>query len=135
MSWIYNDLPFDEDEIKNNFGFVYLITNISNGKKYIGKKQFYFKKTKSVKGKKKRILVDSDWRDYWSSSDILKEEVTNTGQENFHRTILRLCKTKSECSYWELKYQIEYDVLLKPDEFYNEWVSCRIRRSHLIKKS
>lgn len=132
MTWYYQDEPFNDP--LDYFGFVYIIENIINNKKYIGKKQFYFKKYKKVKGKRKSYLQESDWREYWSSSDILKEEVQNIGKYSFKRTILVLCKTKSECSYWESKLQFEYDVLIKPEEFYNEWIMCKIRRSHLIKR-
>ena len=131
MSWFYQDKPFENPQ--NYWGFVYLIENLNNNKKYIGKKQFYFKKTKILKGKKKRFLVDSDWKEYFSSSEILKEEVSVFGREKFKRTILKLCNSKSECNYWEAKYQMEYDVLLNPQEWYNEWISVKIRRSHLIK--
>jgi hypothetical protein len=132
LTWYYQDEPFNDP--LDYFGFVYIIENIINNKKYIGKKQFYFKKYKKVKGKRKSYLQESDWREYWSSSDILKEEVQNIGKYSFKRTILVLCKTKSECSYWESKLQFEYDVLIKPEEFYNEWIMCKIRRSHLIKR-
>jgi len=131
LTWYYKDEPFSDPQ--DYFGFVYIIENVDNNKKYIGKKQFYFKKIKKVKGKRKSYLQESDWREYWGSSDILKEEVVTIGERKFKRTILMLCKTKSECSYWESKLQFEYDVLLKPEEFYNEWIMCRVRRSHLIK--
>jgi len=118
----------------NAWGFVYEIIDLSNNKRYIGKKQFLFKKTKTVKGKRKRSLVESDWKDYFGSSDILNNEISVKGEDNFERIILRICYSKSECSYWEAKYQFEYDVLLKPEEFYNEWISCKVSRRHLVKK-
>ena len=62
------------------YGFVYLITNNVTGRKYIGKKLFWFKKIKTVKGKRKRIKVESDWRDYWSSSDDVKKDVKELGE-------------------------------------------------------
>ena len=132
MSWLYENELFEDPQ--DYWGFVYMITNLSNNKKYIGKKQFYFKKYKTVKGKRKGYLAESDWKSYFGSSETLKEEVSNVGSENFKREIIKLCKSKSECTYWETKYQFEFDVLLKPDEFYNEWIMARVRRSHLIKK-
>lgn len=131
MSWIYQDKQFSD--ALGNWGFVYLIEDTLRNKKYIGKKQFWFKRYKTVKGKKKRVLVESDWMDYFGSNELLKEEVSKNGQEPYKRTILRLCSSKSECSYWEAKYQFEYDVLLKPDEFYNQWISVKVTRKNLIK--
>lgn len=128
--WIFMDEVFLED-VKNYYGFVYLITNLYNGKKYYGKKSFWFSKTKVVKKKTKKFLVESDWKEYTGSSDILNEDVQSLGLDNFRREIIMLCNTKSECSYYEAKYQFENDVLLRPDEYYNSWISCKITRKHL----
>jgi hypothetical protein len=129
LSWVYQDKPFTNPE--KYFGFVYIIINKLTNKKYIGKKQFAFKKIKSVKRKKVSYFVESDWQEYHGSSDKLHEDFINFGEENFEKIILKLCKNKSECSYYELKFQMEYDVLLKPDEYYNEWVSVKISRKNL----
>lgn len=131
-SWLYEDQEFTDPG--NAWGFVYEIVDLSNNKRYIGKKQFLFKKTKIIKGKKKRSMVESDWKTYFGSSDVLKNEISIKGEDNFERKILRLCYSKSECSYWEAKFQMEFDVLLKPEEFYNEWISCKVSRRHLVKK-
>ena len=75
LDWQYNNLTFTEDMIGDYYGFVYMITNLSNNKKYIGKKFFYSTKTKQVKGKKKREKVFSDWKSYYGSNQTLKDEV------------------------------------------------------------
>ena len=131
MTWLYQDQPFDDPQ--EYWGFVYIVTDLSNNKKYIGKKQFYFKKIKTLKGKRKRFLVESDWKTYHGSNLELNEQVKANGDGGFTRTILKLCKSKSECSYWEAKYQFEYDVLLS-DEYYNSWISVRVTKKHLTKK-
>lgn len=132
--WVYH--PFDEEvkpeDVEGYFGFVYLIEHNQTGKKYIGKKFFTKAKTKIVKGKKKKFRVDSDWMNYWSSSDILKEEVKQNGEDQYTRSILHLCKSRSECSYWET-YEIFSRHALLSDNYYNEWVSCKIRKAHMIK--
>nr|QMP82856.1 MAG: hypothetical protein [Caudoviricetes sp.] len=130
MSWIYQDLPFEDPQ--EYWGFVYIIIDKVNKKKYIGKKQFYFKKIKTVKGKRKRYLTDSDWRDYFGSNIELNEQVKLHGEENFTREILKLCKSKSECSYYEAKLQFQEDVLLS-DEYYNAWVSVKVTKKHIKK--
>jgi hypothetical protein len=130
--WLYNGECVTEFD-KQYIGFVYIITNLLTNKQYIGKKLFLFKKVVVKNKKKKRVLVESDWEKYYGSSLHLSEDVVKYGNENFRREILKFCKTKSECSYYEAKYQFEYDVLLKPEDFYNDWISCRVRRAHLRK--
>lgn len=130
--WTYNNEPYDEtpDEYQ---GFVYMITELDTGKKYIGKKFFWkpkvLPKTKTRK-RRVRTLVESDWRKYYGSSKEVQELVEDKGSDNFKREILRLCKTKGECSYYEAKLQFEYDVLLR-DDFYNEFIGCKIHSKHI----
>jgi len=127
--WIYNN-EIIEIPKENFIGFVYEITNLINYKKYIGKKLFFFKKTKIIKKKKKRFLVESDWKDYYGSNDILLKDVEILGKENFKREILVFCRTSGEMTYWENKLQFEKDVLLD-DEYYNNWIMCKIKKSHI----
>ena len=90
MTWIYKKEPVTEIP-EGMIGFVYLITNKSNGMKYIGKKNFYFTKTKQIKGKKKRVKVESDWHEYYGSNKTLVEHVTEYGADKFTREIIHLC--------------------------------------------
>lgn len=130
--WLLEDTIYSPEELndKEVYGFVYLIENLTNGRKYIGKKFFWSAKTKQVNKKKKRYKVESDWKDYYGSSAELGIEIANIGKESFKRTILHLCKTKAECAYLELKEQIERNVLLS-DEYYNAWIQVKVRKSHL----
>jgi hypothetical protein len=134
MSWFFLNTTdeFTEEHIGEAFGFVYMITHLKTGRKYIGKKFFTKSKTKQVKGKKKRSRVSSDWLSYWGSNKKLQEEVKENGKDQYVREILHLCKTRSECSYWET-WEIFSRHALMHDSYYNEWVSCRIRKDHLIK--
>lgn len=131
LNWIYNKEGFTEDMIGDNYGFVYIITNTTNNRKYIGKKFFYSSKTKQVKGKKKKYKVFSDWESYYGSNQELKDDVLKLGKEVFKREILDLCKTKGECSYLEAKRQFEQNVIMKPDEYYNTWIMVRVHRKHM----
>ena len=134
MSWFFLNTTdeFTEEHIGEAFGFVYMITHLKTGRKYIGKKFFTKSKTKQVKGKKKRSRVSSDWMTYWGSNKKLQEEVKENGVDQYIREILHLCKTRSECSYWET-WEIFSRHALMHESYYNEWVSCRIRKDHLVK--
>lgn len=131
MTWYYKGKVVSEIDIKTNVAFVYKITNNLNNKYYIGYKQTSFAKTKQVKGKKKRHQVESDWRDYWSSSEELKADVQTLGEQNFTREILYFCQSKSMASYLELREQIDRRVMENPDETYNGIVNARVSRMHL----
>lgn len=134
MTWYYNNEEFTSDMIQNLVGFVYEIKNTSTGKKYIGKKLFNFRKTIIVKKKKKKVLKESDWKEYYGSNEVLCEEVKKLGEKNFERKIIRLCKTKTELGYYELKYQMEQDVLLKPEEYYNSFIGYKAHRKNILGK-
>jgi hypothetical protein len=132
-SWTFEGQPFTSDMIGDNVGFVYQITNLENGKKYIGKKWFWStRKLPPLKGKtrKRKVQKESDWQKYYGSSDEVKMLVEQLGEDNFDREILRLCKTKGECTYYEAKLQFDFDVLLR-DDYYNEFIGCKIHSKHL----
>jgi|TARA_R110001606_G_scaffold393675_1_gene563799 hypothetical protein len=134
--WIFEDKQFDETP-EDYQGFVYMITELDTGKKYIGKKFFWKPKTLPItKTRKRRVKtrVESDWKKYYGSSDRVKMLVEQNGAEAFKREILRMCETKGECSYYEAKLQFEYDVLLS-DDFYNEFIGCKIHSKHIRKNT
>jgi hypothetical protein len=102
------------------------------GKKYIGKKLFHMMKTRQVKKKKKRYKAESDWESYFGSNEELQNDAKTTPTVYFNKTILYLCKSKSECSYYETKEQFARDVLID-DTYYNHWITCKITAKHLDK--
>ncbi len=123
-------------------GFVYEITNLLSGKKYIGKKLAKFSKTtyKTVKlkngtkkRKKIRNKIDSDWQTYYGSNDQLNKDVAALGQNNFTREILYYCYSKAECSYIEAREQFTRKVL-ESDEYYNGHIQVRVHGSHIKNK-
>ena len=111
-------------------GFVYLIENRVTGMKYVGKKLAKKPASKSVKGKKKRFLVESDWKSYFGSSKELQDLVEANGPEEYDRKILRLCTKKGEMSYHEVREQIEREVLFR-DDYHNKFIGCKIHARHL----
>jgi hypothetical protein len=141
MTWLYNNQPV-ETLPEDCVGFVYMITNITNDRKYIGKKLAKFSKTTqrtvklkngTKKKKKIRSKVDSDWRDYYGSSPELTKDVESQGKDNFKREILYYCKSKSECSYIEAREQFSRKVLESKD-YYNGHIQVRVHGSHIINK-
>jgi hypothetical protein len=140
MSWYYENQPV-ETLPEDCIGFVYLITNLTNQRKYIGKKLAKFSKTTyrvhklkngTKKKKKIRSKVDSDWRTYYGSSPELTRDIEQLGQENFRREILFYCKSKAECSYIEAREQFAHKVLESKD-WYNGHIQCRVHGSHILK--
>lgn len=132
--WYYNKNAFDETPEEYQ-GFVYRITEKDTGMKYIGKKFFWKPKVLPKNSKRKRRVrtrVDSDWRTYFGSSKEVQQLVEEKGEDNYYREILKLCKTKGQCSYYEMKFQFEYDVLLKPEEYYNAFIGGKIHRKHIL---
>ena len=136
MQWTYQGKIVEEIS-EEYIGFVYLITNLTNNKKYIGKKLAKFKVTKKpLKGKKnkRRSTKESDWRDYWGSSDNLNADVEHLGPENFTREILYYCTSRGELSYLEAKEQFDREVL-RTDEYYNGIINVRVGSSETLKKA
>ena len=141
MTWLYQGNLIEELP-EDCVGFVYLITNSVTGRKYIGKKLAKFAKTyyivvnqkNGIKKKKKiRSKVDSDWRDYYGSSDELSKDVTTLGKESFTREILHYCTSKAHTSYLEAKEQFDRKVLETTD-YYNGQISVRVHGSHIINR-
>lgn len=142
MSWTYQNQVVDalpEDCV----GFVYVITNLVSGRKYIGKKLAKFSKTSyrvvklkngNKRRKKIRSKIDSDWQDYYGSSPNLTVDIQNLGKENFSREILFYCRSKAECSYVEAREQFARRVL-ESDDYYNGHIQVRVHGSHILKEA
>ena len=138
MTWTYQD-QLVETLPEDCVGFVYIITNLISGRKYIGKKLAKFSKTtyKTVKlkngtKKKKKIRskIDSDWQEYYGSSPNLTADIQALGKENFKREILFYCTSKAECSYIEAREQFTNRVL-ESDDWYNGHIQVRVHGSHI----
>lgn len=141
MTWLFENTQIEalpEDCV----GFVYLITNLVTGRKYIGKKLAKFSKTtykvvklKNGNKKKKKIRskIDSDWLTYYGSNDELNQDIQTLGQENFKREILYYCTSKAQCSYIEAREQFRHQVL-ESDAYYNGQISVRVHGSHIKNK-
>ena len=141
MTWLFDNQPV-ETLPADCVGFVYIITNVTNDRKYIGKKLAKFSRTtqrtiKLKNGTKKkhkvRNKVDSDWQDYYGSSPELLRDVELLGKEQFRREILFYCRSKAECSYIEAREQFSRRVLESHD-YYNGHIQVRVHGSHIINR-
>ena len=129
--WVYNGVPFTSDDIGDNFGFVYLITNQSNSRQYIGRK--YFWSFRKPKGKKRKVKQESDWKKYYGSCPELKEDIDKYGRQNFSRTILSVHKTLGKTNYEETRQLFTNQVLTESldngiPKFYNSNILSRYFR-------
>jgi len=134
MNWQYqgNEITNLPEQV---VGFVYQITNTTNGRMYIGKKLARFKRSRPpLKGRKnkRRYSVDSDWRDYYGSSDELTADVIKLGKEHFTREILFYCYSKAELSYVEAREQFARKVL-ESNDYYNGHIRVRVHGKGILK--
>ena len=130
--WTFNNKEYNITPEEYQ-GFVYQVTEIHTNKKYIGKKNFWKPKVLPInKTRKRRVRtrIESNWKEYYSSSNEVCKLVEERGQEGFKREILKLCKTKGEMSYYEAKLQFDHNVLFS-DDYYNNFIGCRIHAKHL----
>ena len=135
MTWLYENKPI-KDLPEGVIGFVYQITNNDTGRKYIGKKLAQFKKSRPpLKGRinKRRYKIESDWKDYFGSSDALNEDIEKIGKKKFTREILFYCKSKAELSYIEAREQFARKVL-ESDDYYNGHIRVRVHGNMFKKK-
>jgi hypothetical protein len=130
--WTYENKLYDEAP-KEYMGFVYLVTDLTTNRKYIGKKLFWnTRKLKPLKGKTRRRtqVVESNWKNYYGSNEELQQLVENSHAQRFEREILHLCTKKGIMGYLEAREQFDRNVLLS-DEYYNNFIGCKIHGKHV----
>jgi len=134
--WRYLDEDFNSDDIGDYFGFVYHITNLSNGRAYLGRK--YFWSFRTPPGKKRKQKIESDWKNYYGSCPELKEDVKKFGKQNFKREIISLHKTKGQVNYEETRQLFIHNVLTESMEdgspmYYNSNILGRYMKKDYFK--
>ena len=126
--WLYDGKIFESEDINDYFGFCYILTDLENGKQYIGRKYFYSVRKK--KGIRKKVRSESDWKSYYSSSKKIQQMVQESGPNRFKREILSLYKKKGQVNYNETKLLFQHNVLEAVNDdgeklYYNENIMNR----------
>ena len=131
-SWSFNGKAFTSKDINNFVGFVYVILSQITGRFYIGRKYFYSLRRK--KGATRRQKKESNWKDYYGSNEVLLQEISEHGKENYQRIILSLHTTKGDVNYEEVKQQFLCNVL-ENDKYYNDNINGKWYRKadHIVK--
>jgi hypothetical protein len=132
MNWLWNEIEVTEDGIPEDaHGFIYKIVHIPTGRFYIGKKSLTSKrkvkigkrelerireerKESKTSGRlpvKKTLIKASDWQEYYSSNEWIKEEIKKGNSNDFQREIIQFCHSKKSLTYWEVYWQFKFDVL------------------------
>ena len=118
--WTLDGKRFTSDDVGEFYGFIYRITNLTNGHDYIGRKYFKtIRKLKPLMGfkRKRKVTKETDWQEYWGSSKRLLEDIEKLGIENFKREIICLCESRGDTNYMEAKIQFDEEVLLNPENY------------------
>lgn len=129
MGWLYEETEIEEVPEKA-YGFIYIITNLISGRKYLGRKYFTKAHSRQVKGKIKKSRIESDWKAYWGSNTELQEDVKQHGEDNFKREIIHIGFSRGEINYVEAK-EIFVRGCLESNDWYNGWVSYKGHASSL----
>lgn len=153
MNWNYKgkEITSIEDFPKGAYGFIYEITHLPTGRKYVGKKALYFTRTKKF-GKRKleeikterkargiggrvptkeKVTTESDWRTYYGSHVELKSLVRTHGEDDFRREIVRFVPTKKLLTYYETKELFIREVL-ENQEYFNDNILAKFYRKDLV---
>ncbi len=126
--WTLDGREFTSDDIGDFYGFVYRITNLVTGHDYVGRKYFKtIQKLKPLKGfkRKRKSVKETNWKEYWGSSNRLTTDIEELGLENFKREIICLCESRGDTNYMEAKIQFDEEVLLNPEN-YNGIIAVKI---------
>ena len=127
--WTFCGQPFVE--AADWLGFVYVIDNVAEDRRYIGKKLLISTRMRMIKGRRRRQHTASDWRSYWGSNRHVHADRDRLGEAAFRRQILYLVRSRGVLSYLEAKTQFDAAVLLHPERWYNGIINCRINARHV----
>lgn len=145
-NWLYKgqEIVSIEDMPKGTFGFIYEITHIPSGRKYIGKKQLIHvnrvnlgkkelaKLTDRRASKKKVVRRESNWKEYFGSSKEVALLIESEGADVFFREILTFVPTKKLLTYYETKELFSRGVLEPGSTYINDNIEARYFRKDFL---
>jgi len=135
-----------EEFPEGTYGYVYQITHLPTGKKYIGKKSLIYNQKKKIgkrelalwegKGRPpvyKIVQKESDWKTYYGSHHFIKEEIKKGNQADFKREILQPAYSKKEINFL-LKKLFFFFKLIESEEYLNDNIEGRYFKKDFIAK-
>ena len=96
----YDDVVYTE--ITEPYGYIYITTNLINGKRYIGQKSFSMR----------------DWKTYLGSGNLFRKALKKYGENNFVKNIISICYSEKELNQAEYELSVYFNVVESPD-WYN----------------
>ena len=144
--WLYKNQEIKEltDMPENTFGYIYEITHLPTGKKYLGKKQLISVQKKALgkkelaliidkrASKKKTVIKETDWKTYYGSQEDVKQLVKDSDLKDFKREILMFVSNKKLLTYYEDKYLYINEVIEPGSNYFNSNVSGRFFKKDFI---
>ena len=145
--WKYKEKEINNIEDMGDivpFGFIYEVTHLPTGKKYIGRKQLISVTKKALgkkelalitdkrSSKKKTVIKETDWKTYHGSHPEIKQLIKEKRHLEFTREILMFVPTKKQLTYYEDKYLYTKGVIEPGSVYINDSISGRFFRKDLI---
>ena len=137
--WLYQNKQINEltDMPEHSFGFIYEVTHIPTGRKYLGKKQLISVRKKALGKKELALLTDKrakkykivktegDWKSYYGSSPEIKTLIKEGKEFEFSREILMFVPSKKLLTYYENKFLFINEVIEPHTNYINDNIEGR----------
>lgn len=140
------------DMPENTYGFIYEVLHKPTDRKYLGKKVLFFernvrigkretealkeeRKAKGIGGRvpaKKKVIKESDWKDYYGSHKDIVELIKEGKQFEFERKILTFVPNKKLLTYYECKYLFIKEVLEERNNYINDNILGKFYKKDFI---
>ena len=144
--WLYQDKEVKEltDMPENTFGFIYEVTHLPTGRKYLGRKQLISVQKKALgkrelalqidkrASKKKTVTKETDWKTYYGSHPEIKQMIKDKKESEFTREILIFVSSKKQLTYYEDKYLYMKGVIEPGSTYFNDNISGRFFKKDFI---
>ena len=134
MTWMYRGSPLTDELIPDKaVGFIYQLTYLPTGQQYIGRKLLTKAHRRQKNKKVIRTRVESDWREYWSSSPDVKLLVEQEGTDKFVREVLMFANSKGQLNYLEEKF-LYCVCALESEHWLNSNIRSKMYKRNILNK-